>query len=344
MRREAQRHFLWCIGPMARCSRESEHRSSLPFAIYTMMVTLTLSSGLSPSSDTAYYQFLLKLGVIRAPTWGERWDIWKATNTISTRKHTSPRKARDVATRPTSAAIKARLPFLASASSDLDEGFDGDGESVVNDVERPSPRKQLWQDQTKSIVGHSPTASIDYDFITLDTPVRTSTPIRARGKSPPLPPYTESDLSMSSRPEEDQDGPSTPRARPQTLDPEENDMDEDVLWEMERRADEFYETGLRGRCWDVWAAASDWVQVSYILYRSRLQTTPADLQENDDSDRHRPIQYPASSDSGQVEEHPSSSPRPARYRRRSSRASPQVSGPESMAPSPQGCRSRDPSR
>ena len=220
------------------------------------------SSGLSPASDTAYYQFLLKLGVIRAPTWGERWDLWKATNTISTRKHTSPRKVRESAIRPSSAAIKARLPFLASASSDLDEGFDGDGESVVNDVERPSPRKQLYQEHSKSIVGHSPMSSVDYDFITLDTPVRTSTPIRARAKSPPLPPYTESDLSMASRPEDDHDKASTPRARGQTIEMEESDIDEDVIWEMEKRADEFYETGLRGRCWDVWAAASDWVQVN----------------------------------------------------------------------------------
>lgn len=224
-------------------------------------------SGLSPSSDTVYYQFLLKLGVIRAPTWGERWDIWKAANTIGNRNHTSPRKNRDPATRSSSAAIKARLPFLASASSDLDEGFDGDGESAVEDATRASPRKQLYQDQTKSIVGHSPMSSVDYDFITLDTPIRTSTPVRARGgKSPPLPPYTESDLSVTSRPADDPDGPSTPRAVDQRLRADDSDVgdevDEDVLWDMERKATEFYETGLRGRCWDVWTAASDWVQVS----------------------------------------------------------------------------------
>jgi protein SFI1 len=40
------------------------------------------------------------------------------------------------------------------------------------------------------------------------------------------------------------------------------ELDADAMRELKRRADEFYETGLRGRCWDVWAQANDWVQVS----------------------------------------------------------------------------------
>jgi protein SFI1 len=217
-------------------------------------------SGLSQASDTAYYRFLLKLGVIRATTWGERWDAWKATNSIQSRpqSHISPRKARPTSTR--AATIKARVPFLASASSDLDEGFEGDGESLMEAESRTSPLKDI-KDSRKSLVGHSPSPSVDYDFASLTAPIRTSTPVYARGRgSPTLPPYSVSDISEVLDFGEDH---GTPRATTRQFEVE--DLNPDVLRELERRADEFYETGLRGRCWDVWAQASEWVQVSHTV-------------------------------------------------------------------------------
>ena len=57
------------------------------------------------------------------------------------------------------------------------------------------------------------------------------------------------------------EGLSRPRARTRALD-EERILEDEVIREMERRADQFYETGLVGRCFDVWAQAHDWVQVS----------------------------------------------------------------------------------
>ena len=216
-------------------------------------------SGLSQSSDTAYYQFLLKLGVIRAPTWGERWDLWNATNTIQSRPqpHTSPRKTRRVSTRE--ATIKARVPFLASASSDLDDGFEGDGENVQI---RDSPRRVIKGQGRKSLVGHSPSRSIDFDFASLTAPIRTSTPVNRGRGSPPLPPYSVSDDSEGVGLVTLDDTQGSPRAGSRPLEVEE--LDADVIREMERRADEFFETGLRGRCWDVWAQASEWVQVSRL--------------------------------------------------------------------------------
>jgi protein SFI1 len=239
---------------------------------------MLIPSGLSQASDTAYYQFLLRLGVIRAPTWGERWDLWKATNTIQSRPHTSPRKSR--ATSDRSAAIKARLPFLASASSDLDEGFEGDGESAVGLDNRLSPRRELKGEKGKSMVGYSPSQSVDYDFTSLTAPIRTSTPVNARAKgSPPLPPYSVSDISEVSELQRS-DSHRTPRTGNRQL--EVKDLDADVVREMERRADEFYETGLRGRCWDVWMQASEWVQVcSRKLLRVFIRLTSTENNRTD---------------------------------------------------------------
>jgi protein SFI1 len=243
-------------------------RSATTFPlVYRAYGEVLEENGLSQSSDTAYYQFLLKLGVIRAPTWGERWDLWKATNSIQSRPqpHTSPRKARRVSTRE--ATIKARVPFLASASSDLDDGFEGDGESVQI---RNSPRRDLKREGRKSLVGHSPSRSIDYDFASLTAPIRTSTPVNRGRGSPPLPPYSVSDVSEGVDSETLGDTQGTPRARVRQLEAEE--LDADVMREMERRADEFFETGLRGRCWDVWAQASEWVQVCCLGFVRTMLT------------------------------------------------------------------------
>ncbi|ORY33494.1 Sfi1 spindle body protein-domain-containing protein [Naematelia encephala] len=174
--------------------------------------------GVSQASDTAYYNFLLKLGVIRAPTWGERWDLWRATH-VKAPPSTPSRVA----------SVRARVPFLASAGSDLDEGF------THEDDVRPSPRKVMAE------------RSLEYDLLTFDPPPRTSTPVYAQESGyrspPPLPPYSVSDISYL-----------------EVYEPEE--LDEDVQREMDAKADGFYETGLLGRCFDVWARASDWVQTT----------------------------------------------------------------------------------
>lgn len=139
-------------------------------------------------------------------------------------------------------------------------------------------------EKTKSRVGYSPSASVDYDFARLTPPIRTSTPVNREKGSPPLPPYSVSEVSEVM--EIDQGSHHTPRAGTRQL--EEEELDEDVMREMERRADEFYETGLRGRCWDVWAQASDWVQVGSS--RCRHQLTSRKL-------RSKSIQYAPTSSS-----------------------------------------------
>lgn len=230
---------------------------------YGLMKTADGLSGLSPSTDTAYYQFLLKLGIIRAPTWGERWDQWRATQT-STRP--SPRFP--PVDESKIAESRARLPFLASASSDLDEGFggsetyEGDGESLLN-VLRVSPRKAMTRSdrsRARSLVGYTPSQSVDYGDTSFNPPMRTSTPVYAQeyAYGPPLPPYSVSDLSRS----DVFDRSATPKAGVVSWN-EGKSMEEWVTEEMERKADEFYRTGLLGRCWDVWAGSNQWIQVSH---------------------------------------------------------------------------------
>jgi protein SFI1 len=176
------------------------------------------------------------------------------------------------------AEVKRRVPFLASASSDLDEAYDrtydGDAESLVLSPSRPSPRKVLEQERSRSLVGYTPVSSFDLDLLTLDAPVRTSTPVFGRSTShvpaQTPPPYSVSDVSDSHSLElDDEDsrlieGLKTPRP-PVRLEVE--DIDPAVLAELERRADEFYHTGLVGRCWDVWVQSNDWVRVSWSTFR-----------------------------------------------------------------------------
>lgn len=132
----------------------------------------------------------------------------------------------------------------------------------MEDMIRPSPRKEIYRDRSKTMVGV--TSGSEYDDTTFELPFRTSTPIRGRGRStPPLPPYSESDISISPSPRNDAEGLSTPRAAFHGLVLDDHGEGEHpFMREMERQADQFFETGLRGRCWDVWTAASDWVQVS----------------------------------------------------------------------------------
>lgn len=238
-----------------------------------------MNRGISAQDDTAYYQFLLKLGVIRAQTWGERWDLWRATHGAQAVPRMIPaatrsaRSGSSTGSGPIRAAmVKAKLPFLASASSDLDEGFaptlvsaysaDADGESDGDgdgDDENGSRH-------SRSLVGYTPSAS-EQSFL---PPARTSTPTihqpRARRYiTPTPPPYSETESIVID------DGLATPRARPRGLiDVDASDMEEqlileqETLREMERRADDFYRTGLIGRCWDRWIQTNDWVQVGQL--------------------------------------------------------------------------------
>ena len=233
--------------------------------------------GLTASNDTLYYQFLLKLGVIRAPTWGEKWDLYKATLTIAS----SPRKNRHARRTSADSRTRAKVPFLASASSDLDYGFqDGpddetETEEDLSPMRSPQPRSHL--------VGYPATPSMDYDALTLSTPYRTSTPLNAREQSyshiatsPPLPPYSVSDLSESLIPDDSlsqrdrEESLETPKGRYLDLEVDGGGWTEEEEEEMILRAETFYRTGLLGRCWDVWYQAHRWVQVSSLTRRGAI--------------------------------------------------------------------------
>lgn len=222
--------------------------------------------------------------MLRAATWGEKWDLFKATHDGHQQQglDISPRRPASYTSTPRRPLVdKARLPFLASASSDLDEGFepshDGDIESLLG-LPRDSPRRAVsirTKDGSKSLVGHTPSPglSLGFDQLSLN-PVRTSTPVYAlhhRGSkdedeesetSPGLPPYSVSDISHGLDTTIPSD-PSTPRAQtePLVLEPLEK-WDARTEREMEALADGFYRMGMMGRCLDVWSRAYDWVKAT----------------------------------------------------------------------------------
>jgi protein SFI1 len=225
-------------------------------------------SGLSSTTDSTYYHFLLKLGTIRATTWTEKWRIYKSTHPSAfPLKHIPPPDT------PTTRPLRARVPFLASASSDLDEGFatPSDHNEQYRHPTRPSPRKVV--ERSRSLVGYTPTPSLlddddesRFDTAEFDPPVRTSTPNRAyrRSESPDLPPYSISDVSEALMDEDDTsllEGPSTPKAYTRDLkDRHVWESEEEQDGELERRADDFFATGLLGRCLDVWSHSATWIQ------------------------------------------------------------------------------------
>ncbi|CAK9782372.1 unnamed protein product [Cutaneotrichosporon oleaginosum] len=234
----------------------SRARDATSFAQVHDAYTLVLeSNGIRPSSDKSYYQFLLKLGMIRARTWGERWDVWRANNGI------------DLAPPPLSPKphpLRARVPFLASASSDLDEGFGAESEqgSEVAATGRESPRKVMH----RSLVGFLPSEA-GSDVM---PPPRTSTPVaaqfsayheRTNGLSTPPPPiYGESETSQMT-PRSPMGG-LTPRARNRFMPHKQiiydvPDIDPTVVRQMEAQADAWYRITLLGRCYEWWFKAAE---------------------------------------------------------------------------------------
>lgn len=243
-----------------------------------------------------YYQFLLKLGVVRAPTWGERWDIWRDTHALEAGV---PPRAPRVEETDRFKTIKSRVPFLAGASSDLDDAYDrpyeGDEESVSSAGERAAEAGHELSDAevSTSLVGHTPSPSVAsaMDLFDLDPPARTSTPVQGRHRDhrdhltdhrSPMPlaqsetdelsnisatyTVTEEELEEDSRLIE---GISTPRGGNRSLDSslavhddEVSELDPMLAWKLERQADEFLRTGLLGRCWEAWTAQTRWVLVS----------------------------------------------------------------------------------
>ncbi|KAK4689851.1 protein SFI1, partial [Tremellales sp. Uapishka_1] len=233
--------------------------------------------GLSASRDTTHYNFILKLGIIRAETYGEKWDIWRATNSVASRRESSldPSDLHSL-TASRLASVKSRVPYLASASSNPDDGYAGGTTEDENSVEegeesyvhqtRPSPRKYLGERVTsRSMVGYTPSQSVEYDLLNL--PARTSTPLYAqdyrtyhRGSTPTPPPYTVSDTSKSLD--------NTYLSDPGTPKPRRGSWTEDAIRhvpdkeerEMDRRADLFFNQGLVvRRCLEMWINSARWI-------------------------------------------------------------------------------------
>ncbi|WVR00234.1 hypothetical protein IAU59_007376 [Kwoniella sp. CBS 9459] len=332
--------------------------------------------GISPTGDTAYYNFLLKVGVVKASTWGGKWSIWKATHhpyssqdaaanidihsdygNAKTHSNSlfSPPTARiryndydrhlengissypdfqQHAIQPDSqsrsyhsslAEVKSRVPFLASASSDSDEGFADESARIRDEVQseiaayaRPSPRKEMSKNRkerhhdgrlgSRSLVGYTPDHSFENDndndqeadLSSFMPPVRTSTPIFAQtpayqkaydestskygeGRHLQPPAYSVSEVSQAlEQTTEDLSalGLLTPTGKSVQL-PNVNgpnpaaiselatwvdridDLPESARKRMVARADEFYEIGLMGRCWDMWFKTSEFYRVTY---------------------------------------------------------------------------------
>lgn len=83
---------------------------------------------------------------------------------------------------------------------------------------------------------------------------------------PPLPPYSVSDASpRSSTVFGERYGAESPRSEDTEQWKEDElrvaDLDEWEEREMMNKADRFYQTGLMGRCLDVWVDAHDWLEV-----------------------------------------------------------------------------------
>ncbi|WVW86103.1 hypothetical protein I302_108142 [Kwoniella bestiolae CBS 10118] len=298
---------------------KARHATSFP-QIFRPYAEVLREYGLSDTDDSLYYGFLLKLGVIKAPTWADKWEIWKATRssrmipwTSTPEEHYQEELYEEEGegeedyeeddqsfSQSQLPGLRARVPFLASASSDLDEGFapsnHEEGTSYMNS-HRPSPRKELSRNSrtrthghghsrngSRSLVGYTPEQSFQDDgdtddLLHFDPPMRTSTPIVRSPKYQNPSAYSVSDVSQALEQTTEEIsalglGLMTPKGKstfsPMIQQEEEKTwvdrIDEITEGErrfMERKADDFYRLGLMGRCWDMWFKTSEFYRVTY---------------------------------------------------------------------------------
>lgn len=248
-------------------------------------------SGISATNDSVYYNFLLKVGVLKASTWGDKWDLWKSTRlnqTLPSSASVSHINQEDFGNKKSQKSfasshlpeVRKRVPFLASASSDLDEGYTGGEESEASI--RASPRTQLAK---KEIADYTPAETVDVtgeDLLSFDPPIRTSTPIFAQYPRSGYPPdYTASDVSQDLEQATEEFstlGLSTPKAQTkQTLQTVSwvdriDDLPLEMKRQMEQKADTFYMYGLTWRCWNMWFKTSEWYRVSHLSFSFRGPT------------------------------------------------------------------------
>lgn len=173
--------------------------------------------------------------------------------------------------RHAASSIRSRVPFLASASSDLDEAFYEGSEAASEGVaERESPRKAMAEGM-RSLVGYTPAQSDADDSFEPYRPMRSATPVYAQDHgyfadalretavTPTPPPYSESEANSTVTSVIVPLGPVTPalpRVRQLVA---EKHVDPAVLRELERRADAFDRLGLMGRCWGAWRQSAEWI-------------------------------------------------------------------------------------
>lgn len=204
----------------------------------------------------------------RAPTWGEKWDVWRATHAELGQPNLPAAQAPrfKAAAQPKPHPMRSRVPFLAGAGSDLDEvGDDTDVHTSGAELapqRTPPPRTKVVKPRT--IVGYSPSSSFtEEDTMGFPTSVRTSTPtserrflpsqLRDRGQSSPTRGVSSADERHSSTTDFDV-SPIKRQAAPRL-----RDVDPATLRLMELRAETFLRLGLLGRTWSVWFEASDWI-------------------------------------------------------------------------------------
>ncbi|OCF61161.1 hypothetical protein L486_00805 [Kwoniella mangroviensis CBS 10435] len=277
--------------------------------IYRPYAEVLQECGISETNDSLYYGFLLKLGNIKGPTWADKWKIWKTNGSFRTNHSNSRSSLEEEEDGDTEEhvvddlhqddhsfsqsqlpGLRARVPFLASASSDLDEGF-----APRRERSRIHEKGGHSRNGSRSLVGYTPDQSFNgdnhtSDLLVFDPPIRTSTPI---GRSPKYqqhsstnPPAYSDSISVSNinqlvdQATEDFSalglGFVTPKSKDRPIyspeipnEPERswvdriNEITEGERKYMEKKADDYYNLGLMGRCWDMWFQTSEFYRVTY---------------------------------------------------------------------------------